>query len=216
MLISLKHNFVFFSNPKCATTSIENLFGKHFEIRIDSTKYGKHLRPSEFEKWTDLLAKNHNVPLLDKICTARHPVDKLISWYTYRSRPILKKKRPNRYLGDTDFREFCKAGMKKSGSLFFYNYKRNRYLVDIVVPLEHISRLTIYFNKKFKTQENLPTSNKSKKDFRSTEYRSIANAELPNASKAFQKSVEQYNYLTQYYTGSKTKRLINIRSIFKN
>ena len=215
MLVSLKHQFIFFSNPKCATTSIEEYISKYCEISITSTKLGKHIKPKKFKKLESLLKKECNIDNFTKICTARHPIDKIISWYIYRSRPGLKTRKPDRYLGNTDFRNFCAEKMQHSALNFFYEQKRNVYYVDYVVPIEHLARLERFFSITFGLSSKLPRKNTSKaipkEDI--SDYREIAAVELRKASKDFVKSVEKYNEILDHYNNSQHQQIINITSI---
>ena len=215
MLVSLKHQFAFFSNPKCATTSIENYLKDHCEISINSTKLGKHFKPKNFKKLERVLKKEFKIGDIAKICTARHPVEKIISWYTYRSRPQLKTRKPDRYLGNTDFRSFCAEKMQHSALNFFYEQKRKVYYVDYVVPIEHMPRLESFFSDTLGLNSKLPRKNTSKaspkKDI--LDYREIAAIELRKASKDFVKSVEKYNEILDYYNNSQHQQIINVTSI---
>ena len=140
MLISIKKKFVFFSNPKCGTTSIESALSPLCEIKINGTHIGKHLRPSDFANWEQLLSQQHSCKKLLKICTTRHPIDKLVSWYMYRCRPELKIKRPNRYLGETNFAQWCRRSMKQNTEEWFMQPNAQS-VVDVVVPLKQIKKL---------------------------------------------------------------------------
>ena len=201
MIISLKHQFVFFSNPKCATTSIEAALKNHCEIRISGTKYGKHIPPSKFSNWEKLLKTHHNCGKLKKICTARHPIEKIISWYTYRSRNKLKKINPQRYLGDTPFEDFCKSAMQANGNNFFHSSINSKFLVDVVVPIEYLGHLSEYLESTLGQDLLIPTKNKSPgrtKNY-TDEYFSLGNKLLATASYEFQKSVLIYEHIRDTY-----------------
>ena len=216
MLVSLKHQFAFFSNPKCATTSIENYLKDHCEISINSTKYGKHIRPENFAGLRSFLRDQCNVTSLKTICTDRNPVDKLISWYTYRSRPRLKIKNSSRYLGDTDFRDFCRARMQKFPLKFYYNMQKSSYEVDFVVPLEHLYLLEAFFQRKFKTNDEFPRRNISrpKNSEEVLRYKEIALEETKNASSEFSLGIEMYNSILDFYNNSEKNRIVRIGKIF--
>ena len=215
MLVSLKHQFAFFSNPKCATTSIENYLKDHCEISITSTKLGKHLKPKNFKKLERVLKKEFKIGDITKICTARHPVEKIISWYIYRSRPQLKTRKPDRYLGNTDFRSFCAESMQHAALDFFYEQERDACYVDYVVPIEHLTRLENFFSNTLGISSKLPKRNtsktSSKKDI--SEYREIAAIEFRKASKTFINSVEKYNKILECYNNSQHQQIIKITSI---
>ena len=216
MLVSLKHQFAFFSNPKCATTSIENYLKDHCEICINSTRHGKHIRPRNFYGLNFFLQDQCNITSLKKICTTRNPVDKLISWYTYRSRLRLKNKKPYRYLGDTDFRSYCRSQMQKFPLDFYHDLDKRRFDVEFVVPIEHLSSLEAFFQKKLKTNHQFPCRNSSRP--RNPEelfhFREIAAEEALHASSKFAHGIEMYNTILDYYNNSGENRIVRIDKIF--
>ena len=201
MLISLKHQFVFFSNPKCATTSIETALKDHCQICILGTKYGKHIRPSKFADWEKLLQNQHNCGTLKKICTARHPIEKIVSWYTYRSRDRLKTINPQRYLGGTSFEDFCKSEMQYNGNKFFYSTKSSKFFVDVAVPIEYLGHLSDYLESILGQKLLIPTVNKSPESTKShaDEYLELGNKLLATASNKFKESVLIYEHICQTY-----------------
>ena len=123
MLISLKYNFIFFSNPKCATTSIENAIKKYREISLNSVNIGgKHISPHKFKQsWEPFLKEQYPKSIsYQKICTCRHPISKMISWYDYRCRKkLLSTQRKNRYLGNIPFEEWSLNEMQRRDTGFF-------------------------------------------------------------------------------------------------
>lgn len=197
MLISLKKKFVFFSNPKCGTTSIEAGLTPFCEISINRTRDGKHLKPSDFASWEKLLRQYHSCEELLKICTTRHPIEKLISWYTYRSRPELKRKRPERYLGNTDFSEWCHQEMKKDENEWFQS-SNDELDVDIVVPIKFIPKLESFFSKLFCKNIKFPSKNVSpkRKDlFSTSELYKLAERELEYAHPSFHRRIKMHNQI---------------------
>ena len=216
MLVSLKHQFAFFSNPKCATTSIEKYLAKHCEVSINSTKHGKHTKPRNFKELNLFLERECNVVSIKKICTARDPVDKIISWYTYRSRPKLKRIRPDRYLGNTDFRDFCRAQMRKCPLNFFYDSSKNDFDVDFVVPIQHLKSLEIFFQNTLKSNQQLSRSNTSraKNTDKISHYKQIALEEINSASSEFINGTKIYNEILNHYNDSNANNIIEISKIF--
>ena len=201
MLISLKHQFVFFSNPKCATTSIESALRAHCEICISGTKYGKHLTPSQFSDWEKILKDRHNCGKLKKICTARHPIEKIVSWYTYRSRDKLKLINPQRYLGGTPFEDFCKSQMQLNGNSFFHSTRSSKFLVDVAVPIEHLHYLSDYLGSILGKKLLINSANKSPKTTKihADKHLELGNKLLSTASKEFKESVLIYEHIRETY-----------------
>lgn len=216
MLVSIKHQFAFFSNPKCATTSIERYLTKHCEISINSSKYGKHTRPRNSKKLELFLLKECNMNDILKICTSRDPVETIISWYTYRCRPGLLKRRSQRFLGNTDFRTYCKAKMQIPPLKFFYREKFNKFDVHHVVPVEHIPKLEIFFNEKLKINSKIKVHNKTKsKSHQEIDiYREIAASEIKHASKSFHHGREIHGEILRHFNISQNKHLIEVNKIF--
>ena len=217
MLVSLEHQFAFFSNPKCATTSIEKYLSKYCEISLTSTKLGKHTSPIKFKQLESFLKLECNMPDLKKICTTRDPVAKIISWYTYRSRPKLKTKRPDRYLGETDFRSFCRSKMQRFPLSFYYESISDNFLVDVVVPVDHLSRLEAFFQNKFSLNHGFPKRNSSSAEtpqMSTSQLHEIADSELNNASNEFRKGIEIYSTILSHYNKENHGRIISVNDIF--
>ena len=216
MLVSLKHQFAFFSNPKCATTSIEQYLTKHCEISINSTKFGKHVKPRDFTKLSLFLESQCNITSIKKICTARHPIDKIISWYAYRSRPKLKNSRPDRYLGNINFKSFCRAQMQRNPINFFYNFTKSKFEVDFIIPIEHLKSLEIFFQKTFKDSHQFSRKNASlaKNAGEIAYYKEIALAEFNNATNKFRRGVEIYDKILNHYNDSSSSQIIKVNKIF--
>ena len=198
MLISIKKKFVFFSNPKCGTTSIEARLSPLCEISINGTRDGKHLKPSDFTSWETLLRQYHSCEKLLKICTTRHPIEKLISWYTYRSRPELKIKNSQRYLGNTDFSEWCRQEMKKDHDEWFFQSSNDKLDVDIVVPIKYIHKLEKLFSNLFCKNIRFPSRNASpkRKDlFSTSELYKLAERELKYAHPSFHHRIKMHHQI---------------------
>ena len=146
MQISIKHGLTFLANPKCGTTSIESALKGRCEIDISGTKIGKHLDAQKYLRvWKPFLESQYPKRDFFIICTTRDPISKLISWYQYRSRSKLFQS--SRYLGNTEFEEWCKSKMlsPKPADHFFYNHEKNKLLVDIPVPISQFTRLDHFF-----------------------------------------------------------------------
>ena len=142
MQISIKHGLTFLANPKCGTTSIESALKGRCEINISGTKIGKHLNAHKYLKiWEPFLKSQYPRQTFFIICTTRDPISKLISWYQYRSRSKLI--RSPKYLGNTDFKEWCESKMLEStpADHFFYDHEKDKLLVDIPVPISQFKRL---------------------------------------------------------------------------
>ena len=148
MQISIKRGLTFLANPKCGTTSVEGAIKGRCEINISGTNIGKHLNAHKYlSTWEPFLRSQYPRQNFFVVCTTREPISKLISWYQYRSRSQLL--RSSKYLGNTNFEEWCKAKMleSKAPDHFFYCHEEDRLLVDIPVPMSQFKRLDHFFQR---------------------------------------------------------------------
>lgn len=206
MLVSLKYNFVFFSNPKCATTSIENAIKKYCEISLNSVNIGgKHISPHKFKKsWGPFLRRQYpKSSSYQKICTCRHPISKLISWYDYRCRKkLLASKRKDKYLGDIPFEEWCLNEMKQTNTGFFLN-KDFKSEVDLAIPITSLDVLEKHFCTiigkpiRFK-QLNSSSNNATKKADPQDRFKFVA-SNLNYASTEFIKRIDYFEQLENVF-----------------
>lgn len=87
MLIFPDHGLTYLANPKSGTTAIHMALQRHADIVFKGEK--KHMNARRF--------KTHVAPLLKKaykietetVAVMRDPVDRMRSWYKYRTRPEL-------------------------------------------------------------------------------------------------------------------------------
>jgi len=165
MLISIKHEFCFLSQQKCGTTSIEKAIKKYCEIQLTGTKYGKHINYITYNnEWKPFLKSRFRKAKLKSICTTRHPISLLISWYTYKSRPG-KEGKPD-YTGNKKFSDWFSEHLEsiKSKGLNnnFFLDESKRVGPDYIFPLEKIHLLESYMSKqigkkiKFRRQNSSP------------------------------------------------------------
>ena len=217
MLVSLKHQFAFFSNLKYATISIDKYLAKHCEVSINSTKHGKHSKPRNFKELNLFIERESNVVSIKEICTVRDPIDKIISWYTYRSRPKLKRIRPDRYLGNTDFKDFSRAQTGKCSLNFFYNSSKGDFDIDFAVPIQHFKSLETFFQNTLKSNQELSRRNasRSKNTEDTSHYKQIALEELNSASSNFINGTKIYNKIVNYCNDLDENHTIKISKIFQ-
>jgi hypothetical protein len=110
MLISLKHGFVFFCTPKCASNSIELMLKPHCEVHL---RGNPQLRHTNFRDWHShvrpYLAEIGGVTNLETVAVFRHPVTWLASWYRFRARYDLRSRDDPRSTANLTFAEFVEA-----------------------------------------------------------------------------------------------------------
>lgn len=110
MLISLKHGFVFFCTPKCASNSIELMLKAHCEVHL---RGNPQLRHTNVRQWNShvlpYLADIGGVTHLETVAVFRHPVSWLASWYRFRARYDLRSRDDPRSTANLTFAEFVEA-----------------------------------------------------------------------------------------------------------
>ncbi len=114
MLASVEKGFVLLCNPKTGTTALEEAFEKFADIRTGGTPKWKHLN---YDRMTEIFGDYFQRQGCTIYGVARHPVDALVSWYRYRSRPELAahKCRPDsKYTGDIPFSQFVEEWAARS------------------------------------------------------------------------------------------------------
>ena len=103
MLASVEKGFVLLSNPKSGTTALEAAFERFAGIRTGGTPKWKHLN---FERMTEVFGDYFQRQGCTIYGVARHPVDTLVSWYRYRSRPTARRA-GEPYTGGIPFSQFA-------------------------------------------------------------------------------------------------------------
>jgi hypothetical protein len=90
MLISNRHNFIFFANPKCASTTFEADWRRHSDLAITGTKCGKHFSPLQASKRLAFVFERIGRPpeAFFRFGIIRDPIDRAISWYNYSQRNL--------------------------------------------------------------------------------------------------------------------------------
>ncbi len=87
MLISLRNRFIFISNTKAASTSIEAALQHHCEIRHNGTPARKHIAYRDaLREYQPLFSAAGNDPVTYfRFGVLRDPIDWIASWFRYRS-----------------------------------------------------------------------------------------------------------------------------------
>ena len=102
MIIDHEKKLIFICPPKTGTTSLRNSLKDQPGVEI----FRGPLRHMQFKECLSVV-KKEKLSDYETCAVIRHPVDKLISWFQYRSRPQLAGK--PRYVGDMSFKEFIKS-----------------------------------------------------------------------------------------------------------
>ena len=106
MLASVEKKFVLLSNPKTGTTALEAAFDRFADIRIGGSPKWKHIN---YDDMVEIFGNYFERQGCTVYAVARHPIDSLMSWYRYRSRPPLARpghKWHDKYTGEIPFSQF--------------------------------------------------------------------------------------------------------------
>lgn len=192
MIIDYKNKLIFIATTKTASTSIE-----------------KCLSPLGYTGWIGGQAglKHTTLMRLDKIreplgldgfktwCIVRHPVDKLISWFNFRSRPDIKNQ--PRYLGDKSFSEFLDTLTekdKRATNDTLSVCSKNGICADIIFALPDADEWRGFLKTMYHIDE-VPRENVSKdygKKYNPTD------AELDRARELLAHEIAQYEVLKKF------------------
>ena len=100
---------------------------------------------------------------------------------------------------------------------FYYENATNNFFVDFVVPVDHLSRLETFFQKKFNLKDRFSQRNTSSAEtpqLNTSQLHEIALSELNNASLEFHKGMEIYTTILEHYNKANHGRIIRINKIF--
>lgn len=95
MLISLKHDFAFLCNRKCASISIETMLRKHSDIALLGPPEFRHADYRSYSKYLAPFVSESTGSAPETICLVREPLSWLYSFFRFRSRyELLDPKNP--------------------------------------------------------------------------------------------------------------------------
>lgn len=140
MIIDHEKKLIFICPPKTGTTSLRNALKDQPGVEI----FRGPLRHMQFKECLSVV-KKEKLSDYETCAVIRHPVDKLISWFQYRSRPQLAGK--PRYVGDMSFKEFIKS---HKGD--FKNYSDKRFVeheeqeCSLIFKYENFGLFLNFFN----------------------------------------------------------------------
>ena len=160
MLISVKHNFVFFCTPKCASNSIEAMLQPFSDISLLGPPYFRHTNFRRYNKYISPFIENATRgDSLETICLVRDPISWLYSYYRFRSRFQIRNPNHPRFSSSTykiSFAEFVSAYMSQDPPPFAdvgcqFNFVKNeldQIGIEKLCPYENIEDFIQYMSRK--------------------------------------------------------------------
>jgi hypothetical protein len=108
-----ERKFIFVANTKAASTSIEDsTFADEVDIRLTNIRIGKHLSIGDIAERFDFVFEEFPLDSFLKFGVIRDPLDWVVSWFNFRSRPELRvptHRSHHNYVGDIEFDQFWAA-----------------------------------------------------------------------------------------------------------
>lgn len=142
-MMAMAHaGFVFLSMPKAGSTALQKHFSRHAQILFRQPPGMKHMSAATFENvmapWLERYG--HPRSSYETVCLARHPVDRALSWWRYRSRPEASAEKST---GETTFARFAEqlvSGEVPLGTAWnFVTTMDGAVLVDRIYRYEHLA-----------------------------------------------------------------------------
>jgi hypothetical protein len=171
MIIDHEKKLIFICPPKTGTTSLRNALKDQPGVEI----FRGPLRHMQFKECLSVV-KKEKLSDYETCAVIRHPVDKLISWFQYRSRPQLAGK--PRYVGDMSFKEFVKShegDFKKYSDKRFVEHEEQE--CSLIFKYENFGLFLNFFNFHYPNKE-LRHLNQSEKRQISEADKTLAYSEL--------------------------------------
>ena len=147
-MMAMAHaGFVFLSMPKAGSTALQRHFSRHAQILFRRPPGMKHMSAATFENvmapWLERYG--HPRSSYETVCLARHPVDRAVSWWRYRSRPETSVAKST---GDTTFAQFAEqliSGEVPLGTAWnFVTTMEGKVLVDRIYRYEHLAEASAW------------------------------------------------------------------------
>ena len=140
--------FVFLSMPKAGSTVLQKHFARHAMILFRQPPGMKHMSAVTFEATMAPWLERYGQPRAsyETMCLVRHPLERAVSWWRYRSRPEAQGQ-PN-WTGDIGFAEFADrlvSGEVPLGtSSNFVTDNDGTVIVDRMYRYEHLAAATAW------------------------------------------------------------------------
>lgn len=151
MLISLRHRFLFISNMKAASTTIETTLAEFAELQRIYPTNSKHFSlPQMLHAFPAIFSHNDFLPSrFIRFGVIRDPKSWLLSWFNYRSRSELadpSHQQHDQFCGNMAFDEFAEAAVQRQPPPFAYIRRQSDILAsqgprdcNFIIRFEHFS-----------------------------------------------------------------------------
>ena len=140
--------FVFLSMPKAGSTVLQRHFARHAEILFRQPPGMKHMSAVTFETTMSPWLERYGHPRdsYETMCLVRHPIDRALSWWRYRSRPELARRHNSTAgMSFTEFAEGLVSGEVPLGSSAnFVTDLQGAVIVDRIYRYENLAAATAW------------------------------------------------------------------------
>jgi hypothetical protein len=173
MQLSIRHKFAFLCIPKCGSTSVERAIAPFCETKLGGDASLKHLGAAKFERHIrPLLQRADPNREIETFCIMREPLDRIKSWYQYRSRPALadkKNPRHHKFTGTLTFAEFVEGYLEDNrkesvgvgSQAGFVSLAGGGIGVNRIFRLDQMDAVSDYLSEKVGSKIDIPVANKS-------------------------------------------------------
>lgn len=169
MLISRFPPIVFFAVPKTGSVSIETAFAPHFDMVMSKNPSLKHMTVRTYDASLRHFVSRRVAKDPVKLAVVREPLDWILSWHRYRTRPEIDgKPASSRGVSADDFilsyMSEEPAPYARIGSQYeFLHNKVGDLGVDQLYRFDDLSPLVAYLNKRLRVDVSIDHLNASPK-----------------------------------------------------
>lgn len=167
MLISRFPPIVFFAVPKTGSVSIETAFAPHFDMVMSKNPSLKHMTVRTYDASLRHFVSRRVAKGPVKLAVVREPLDWILSWHRYRTRPEIDgKPASSRGVSADDFvlsyMSEEPAPYARIGSQYeFLHNKAGDLGVDQLYRFDDLSPLVAYLNKRLRVDVSIDHLNAS-------------------------------------------------------
>jgi hypothetical protein len=147
MMAFADRGFVFLSMPKAGSTVLQKHFARHAMFLFRQPPGMKHMTAVTYESvmapWLERYG--HPRASYETTCLVRHPIDRAVSWWKYRSRPGARN--PSGELSFAEFADGLISGEIPLGtSANFVTDAEGQVIVDRMYRYEHLAEATAWMS----------------------------------------------------------------------